>query len=408
MMRNGWIFQFMASALFATGCAGTDAPESSGNASGCEPTMAYDCACPGGVQGSQMCNDTGTALSPCDCGTPAGTGGSTPIAGAGSGGVSGFTGTGGTNQTGTGGTIQTGSGGTIQTGTGGTIQTGTGGTIQTGTGGTIQEGTGGTIQGGSGGTVLTGGACCADGNCLCHGPDPTGLTSATGPFATTQYTGSTGTIYYPTDADPPFAGVALCGGFLNTGPEMAAWGPFYASYGIVTVITTTTGADLPDVRGTKLLASIDELKAENANASSPLYGQMAGRYGTSGYSMGGGGTTLATATDKTLNTSVGLAPWAPNGTGVQTPTLLLCGDADTVAPCGSNAQVAYGQIPESTPKMMMVIPGATHFNWFDPKDAGGGMSGETALAFQKVYLEGDERWKPILLQSRGTVTTNIH
>jgi hypothetical protein len=79
-----------------------------------------------------------------------------------------------------------------------------------------------------------------------------------------------------------------------------------------------------------------------------------------------------------------------------------------VAPCGSNAQVAYGQLADSTPKMMMVIPGATHFNWFDPKDAGGGMSGETALAFQKVFLEGDERWRPILLQSRGTVTTNIH
>lgn len=35
------------------------------------------------------------------------------------------------------------------------------------------------------------------------------------------------------------------------------------------------------------------------------------------------------------------------------------------------------------------------------------MSGETALAFQKVYLEGDERWKPFLLKGRGTVTTNI-
>jgi hypothetical protein len=57
--------------------------------------------------------------------------------------------------------------------------------------------------------------------------------------------------------------------------------------------------------------------------------------------------------------------------------------------------------------MMMSIAGATHFSWFGPTGAGNGMSGETALAFQKVFLEGDERWKPLLLSSRGTVTTNI-
>jgi hypothetical protein len=59
--------------------------------------------------------------------------------------------------------------------------------------------------------------------------------------------------------------------------------------------------------------------------------------------------------------------------------------------------------------MMITFSGATHFSWFGPGDAGRGESGAFALAFQKVYLEGDERWKPILLErpSGGTVTTNI-
>jgi hypothetical protein len=57
--------------------------------------------------------------------------------------------------------------------------------------------------------------------------------------------------------------------------------------------------------------------------------------------------------------------------------------------------------------MMVTISGASHLNWFGPTNAGGGVSGETALAFQKVFLEGDERWKPLLLQTRGTKTTNI-
>jgi hypothetical protein len=261
---------------------------------------------------------------------------------------------------------------------------------------------GGSSAGGSGAM----GECCSDGDCLCHGPVPPELTSAPGPFMTTTFTVATGTVHYPTDADPPFAAVALCGGFLNTGPEMEAWGPFFASYGIVTVITTTGAADFPDLRAQKLLASIDALETENTKSGSPLNGKLAGRYGTSGYSMGGGGTTLASVSDPTLRSSLGLAPWEPTGENVNVPTLLLCGASDTVAPC-SMAESAYTGIDASVPKMMMTIPATAHLEWFGPKDAGDGMSGETALAFEKVYLEGDERWKPLLMQARGTVATNI-
>lgn len=254
-------------------------------------------------------------------------------------------------------------------------------------------------------------SCCSDGDCLCHGPGPSGggLTyEATGPYRTESYRGTTGTIHYPTDAEPPFAGVALCGGFLNTGPEMAGWGPFYASHGIVTIITTTTGADFPDIRATKLLAAIKELAAENTKSGGPLFEKMSGRYGTSGYSMGGGGTTIASTNDSSLKTSVGLAAWGPVGPRISVPTLLLCGSSDSVAPC-SQSSGSYRQIPDSTPKMMVEIPGTTHFNWFGPRDAGRGASGAYALAFQKTFLEGDERWAP-MLQERAfstTVTSNI-
>jgi len=251
------------------------------------------------------------------------------------------------------------------------------------------------------------GECCDDGDCLCHGDAPTELTAGKGPFKTAELRLPLGTVYYPTDAEPPFASVALCGGFTNTGPEMTDWGPMYASHGIVTIITTTTGLDDPATRGTKLLAAIALLKKENTGTG-PLAGKLADRYGTSGYSMGGGGTTMATVTDPTLKSSIGLAPWAPTGTNVKVPTLLLCGTSDGTAPC-SMAQGAYGGIADPTPKMMISISGATHFNWFGPTGAGMGTSGKYALAFQKVYLEGDERWKTLLLSkpSNGTVTTNI-
>jgi dienelactone hydrolase len=250
------------------------------------------------------------------------------------------------------------------------------------------------------------GTCCPDGDCLCHGPDPTGLTSAAGPFETTSYPAALGTIYYPTDAVPPFAGVALCGGFLNTGPEMEPWGPFYASHGIVTIIVTTTGADLPDLRAQKLLAAIEALKTENTMSGGPLSGKMSDRYGTSGYSMGGGGTTIASAGTPILKSSIGLAPWGGTGVGVTVPTLLLCGTTDTVAPC-SMSEAVYGEITAPTEKMMVTIAGATHYVWFGPEDAGAGASGAVALAFQKVYLEGDARWKPFMKDAMGTIATNI-
>jgi hypothetical protein len=284
------------------------------------------------------------------------------------------------------------------------MNTGAAGTAGSGAGGgTGVAGTSGTGAGGSGT-----GTCCPDGNCLCRGANPTGLTSNSGPFKTATFTISTGTVHYPTDAEPPFAGVAVCGGFLNTGPEMADWGTFYASHGIVTVITTTTGADLPDLRATKLLAAIEQLKGEHTRSGSPLMGKLADRYGTSGYSMGGGGTTIASGTNGTLKTSVGLAPWGANGAGVQVPTLLLCGASDTTAPC-SMTDSAYTQIPAATQKMKVSISGVSHLQWFGPTTAGGGTSGKYALAFQKVFLEGDQRWKPLLLSAptNGTATTNI-
>lgn len=251
------------------------------------------------------------------------------------------------------------------------------------------------------------GSCCPSGDCICR-DNPNALTARNGPYRTATLRMSTGTAFYPTNAAAPYAAVALCGGFLNSGPEMNGWGTFYASHGIVTVVTSTGVLDFPDVRARKLLASIEELKRANTSPGHQFNGKLAGRYGTSGYSMGGGGTTIASQRDAQLKTSIGLAPWAPTGLNVRVPTLLLCGNSDLIAPC-SGAQGAYRAIPEATPKMGIAVNGASHLSWFGPGDAGFGTSGEHALAFQKVFLEGDERWKPLLLRppSRGTATTNV-
>ncbi len=263
----------------------------------------------------------------------------------------------------------------------------------------LNGGDGGVAMGNDGGAGGGQGDCCPDKNCLCSTPPPAMLSGRTkGPFKTATLNLTTGTVYYPTDGKPPYASVALCGGFLNSGPEMVEWGSFYASWGIVTNITGTFPTDFPDVRAGNLLAAVEELKKENSKAGSPLNGKLSDRYGTSGYSMGGGGTTIAANMTPALKTSVGLAAWGPDTSRTKVPTLLLCGAADIVAPCSDHTDPAYTAIPAGTPKMKITLDDGDHLAaWFGPADGQGGVSGGWALAFQKVYLEGDTRWKTLLL-----------
>jgi hypothetical protein len=262
------------------------------------------------------------------------------------------------------------------------------------------------IRNSIGGSATPGTGTGSVGGAGTHGDPPLILTTFPGPFAVDSADMATGTLFYPTNAQPPFAGMALCGGFLNFGPEMADWGSFYASWGIVTVITFTSPIDLPDDRAYALAASVEEMKSANSDPGSPLYGKMNGRYGTSGYSMGGGGTTVATQADPSLKSSIGMAAWLPTGLGVTTPTLLMCGDIDIVAGCDMS-EWAYNEIPESTPKLYVMMPGGVdHFGWFGPGDSG--LGGQYGLAFAKIFLEGDERWKPLLLGLGGDTITNIY
>jgi hypothetical protein len=378
-------------AVAFAGCASGDDDSSKTSGAKGNPTPGMGTPIPGGIAGAPAAptNPSMPSTPTSKPGGPLGSAGSAPTTGAG-----------GTGAVAMGGSM--GAAGSMAPSMGAAGSTAAAGS--SGAAGSGDAGSGDMGAAGSAPPAMVGsGMCCSDGNCLCHGDLPADLTSKAGPFKTATINMQSGTAYYPTDAEPPFAAIAICPGFLNTGPEMTPWGPFYASWGIVTVVTNTGAADIPDIRAQLLLGAIDELKKMNSGGSGPLMGKLSGRYGTSGYSMGGGGTTIAAAGTPDLKTSIGLAPWGGVGNGNKVPELLLCGDVDTVAPCDMASSV-YSTIPGGTPKMMVVCPGATHFNWFDPADAGGGMSGKYALAFQKVYLEGDTRWTPLLMKKISGAT----
>jgi hypothetical protein len=203
-------------------------------------------------------------------------------------------------------------------------------------------------------------------------------------------------VHYPTGAEGPFAAVAISDGYLGSGGcrsfQTGAWGPFLASWGIVTMIINTGSGDQPATRGRKLTAAIASLKAENERSGSELYQKLAGRYGTGGFSMGGGGTTYAAQDDSTLLTNMPLMPWGPVRSGVTVPTLVVCGASDGTASCRSHGTPFFNGLADSVPKMRVTVSGGHN----GQPSAGGGESGRVGLAFQKVFLEGDERWRPLL------------
>jgi triacylglycerol lipase len=242
--------------------------------------------------------------------------------------------------------------------------------------------------------------------CLCHGNAPTALTTAKGPYKTATYTiAGTGCVYYPTDGVGKFSAVAISDGLFGTGgcgqAQTGNWGPLYASWGIVTMIVDTGSGDQPNQRGMALTKGIAAFKTENTKSGSPLNGKLSGRYGTSGFSMGGGGTTFAASGDATLKSNVVIMGWGPtSGTRVTVPSLVICGSSDGTAPCASYGTPFYNQLPAATPKMRVSV----NSGHAGQPTSGGGKSGQYGLAFQKVFLDGDTRWRPLLVGAMSDAT----
>jgi dienelactone hydrolase len=213
-----------------------------------------------------------------------------------------------------------------------------------------------------------------------------------------------GTIYYPTDAEPPFASVAVVPGFTAYQSSIAAWGPFLASHGIVTMtIDTLTTGDLPAQRADELMAALKTIEGENTREGSPIKGKLdLTRQCVSGWSMGGGGTLIAASKNPNLKCAVSFAAWQPTGgASNKVPALMFEGTVDPLA--AGMSEGFYSQTPDTTPKMLFEVNGAGHDVANSPKNSSGTI-GLYGLSWFKVYLEGDERYKPFLLLPKPSIT----
>jgi hypothetical protein len=393
-----WFKIFIAvGLLFTSACAEADGLVLDGGTGG---TLSWDPLGTSGIIAATTGGTNASGVGASGSGLPnaGGTG-----EGAGSGPNAGSQGGGGTIHTG-------GSGGTgVQT-TGGTDVQVTGGTGVQVTGGTDVQVTGGTDVQVTGGVGPTGGSGGFDngGNNFIRGPDPT-VESATanGPYATQMYSFGFaigpdfpgGDIYYPTDAEPPFAGIAIVPGFTEPRILVSAWGPFIASHGIVAfIIDTNTVMDQPSQRSRALLNALESLAAENTRADSPLNGKLDNsRQAVGGHSMGGGGTLITVNGNPQLKAGIPMCAWNPGGNNsrTQVPTLLFASSGDPLA--GGQSQGFYRSIPESTPKMLFEWGLGDHFLANAPTGAAGQV-GRYGISWLKVFLEGDERYRQFLQQ----------
>ncbi|MBM7438393.1 serine aminopeptidase domain-containing protein [Streptomyces sp. HB132] len=250
-------------------------------------------------------------------------------------------------------------------------------------------------------TALVPGAQAAD-NPYERGPAPSNssIEASRGSYATSQTTVSSlsvsgfggGTIYYPTStSDGTFGAVVIAPGFTAYQSSIAWLGPRLASQGfVVFTIDTNTTADQPASRGDQLLAALDYL----TQRSSARTRVDASRLGVMGHSMGGGGTLEAAKDRPSLKAAIPLTGWNTDKTWpeVQTPTLIVGADGDTVASVASHSKPFYNSLPSSLDKAYLELRGATHFT---PNTSNTTIA-KYSISWLKRFIDNDTRYEQFL------------
>ena len=222
-----------------------------------------------------------------------------------------------------------------------------------------------------------------------------------------RYRGAT--IYYPAEkvaadgVEPPMpparlASVVLVPGFMGPERSMSRWGPFLASHGYAVMTIGTNGpSDNPDARGAALVDGMVTLRAENERPDSPLFGRIdPDRIAVGGWSMGGGGAQVAATLDPSIKAVLALCPWKPRPHVTHAvPVFFLGAENDGPAPVRKHALPHFERLDDETPKLLYEVRDTGHNLAMNPRYAGGDV-GRFALAWIKVFVDGDASWLPLL------------
>jgi pimeloyl-ACP methyl ester carboxylesterase len=263
-----------------------------------------------------------------------------------------------------------------------------------------------------------------------------GVTSAsastTGPYTVASYTSGIATgsqysipkIWYPTNGTAPYAGVVFMPGYQTTYTEtpettvknghtvvevdFVQWANLLASHGFVVMFVDPANLSAtPSARAPAFSQAVNALVAENTRSASPLFGRLlVDKIAVMGHSYGGAGAILATGQGNShIAAALGLSPVSsmtnPYGAD-KTPTMFISAVGDTFQ---ADYPQQFSTIPSTTTKILTnfvrnnaewenmhaigLTPLGTHST--DPEVA------RLGLSFLEVYLYGDTRYKPFLV-----------
>ncbi|WP_040406255.1 alpha/beta hydrolase family protein [Amycolatopsis nigrescens] len=233
-----------------------------------------------------------------------------------------------------------------------------------------------------------------------RGPEPTtgSIEAEKGPFAVTQapvppgdgFSG--GTLTYPNDTSQgTFGAVAISPGFISPEFLISWYGPRLASQGfVVLTISTNTPVDTPSARADQLLAALKYL-VEKSPAKDRI---DPSRLAVMGHSMGGGGTLEAAGRNPALRAAIPLHPFhiGQDFSKVSTPTLVIGGQVDFVAPAPLFAVPFYDSLKATSNKGYIEIAGGSHFDAVIPNVT----IAKYSISWLKRFVDNDTRYEQFL------------
>lgn len=175
-----------------------------------------------------------------------------------------------------------------------------------------------------------------------------------------------GIIYYPIDAEGPLPTIVLVPGNMGFISSIEAWGPYLASFGIVTLFVNVNWVWQSSLdRAAALLDGLVTIQAENDRIFSPLFGNLdLDKLGVGGYSKGAGGAMIAAVIEPSIKTVLALTPWiedvTPEFSNFDAAVLYISGELDENAPNDEYSNVFYEYTPESTNKLLFEVAGGSH------------------------------------------------
>jgi dienelactone hydrolase len=257
--------------------------------------------------------------------------------------------------------------------------------------------------------------------------------SKVGPYTIKTYTAgiasgshySVPKIYYPVGGTAPYPGAIFITGLHSSYTEapytvvingktvveadVTQWGTLLASHGFIVMFIDATNYDAaPPERATALLEAVEGLAAENTRSGSPIAGQLqAQNIAVTGHSFGAAGALYAADgnTSTRIKGVVALNP-VPNGPffpSDRVPSLMMGGDGDPYI-TGDYLEQEFDSLPDTTPRLLAKFKNSPQFDSMhaialtplgthttDPVVA------RLVLSFLEVYLVGDVRYKPFLI-----------